>query len=47
MTPTKISMRATEMPRRIEMRLASSASPIQNAATNQMLSTRDDARVHN
>ena len=38
-TPTRISMSATEMPRRMEMRLARSASPIQIAARNQMLSS--------
>src|ERR1039458_7551511 len=37
-TPTTISMSATEMPSRIEIKLASSASPIQNAAMNQMFS---------
>jgi len=38
MTPMVISTSATEIPRRIEMRLAASARPIQAAATNQMLS---------
>jgi hypothetical protein len=31
----------------MEMRLASRASPIQNAAMNQILFTRDDDRVLN
>src|ERR1035441_1364553 len=37
-TPTKISMRATEIPSRMETKLATNASPIQNAAMNQMFS---------
>src|SRR6266404_8342476 len=38
-TPTTISISATEIPVRIEIKLASSASPIQTAAMNQMLSS--------
>src|SRR5213593_3558335 len=38
-TPTTISISATEIPVRIEIKLASSASPIQTAAINQMLSS--------
>jgi hypothetical protein len=44
-TPTRISIRATETPRQIETRLATNARPIQNAAMNQSLSqinTRSD-----
>src|SRR5437867_8147010 len=37
-TPTKISIKATEMPVRIEIRLATRARPIQTAAINQMFS---------
>src|ERR1019366_9763928 len=37
-TPTTISISATEMPTRIEIRLARNASPIQMAATNQIFS---------
>src|ERR1700690_2511629 len=37
-TPTTISMSATEMPTRMEIKLAMNASPIQMAAINQMLS---------
>src|SRR5712691_5688599 len=40
MTPTNISTRATEMSSLMEMTLATSASPIQAAATNQMFSIR-------
>src|SRR5262252_11239239 len=38
-TPTKISTSATEIPVRIEIKLADSASPIQAAAINQILSS--------
>src|SRR5262249_62104134 len=38
MTPTNISTRATEMPSRIEMTLASRANPIQADATNHTFS---------
>ena len=38
-TPTTISISATEMPTRMEIRLATNASPIQIAAMNQMLSS--------
>src|ERR1035438_5147663 len=37
-TPSRISISATEMPSRMEIRLASNARPIQNAAMNQMFS---------
>src|SRR4030042_5954281 len=37
--PRKISTRATEMPMRIEIRLARSAKPIQAAAVSQICST--------
>src|SRR6266540_2050951 len=39
MTPTRISINATEMPTRMEIRLASKAKPIQIAAMNQMFSS--------
>ena len=38
MTPTTISINATEMPRRMEIKLAINASPIQIAAIYQMFS---------
>lgn len=38
MTPTNISTSATEMPRRMDTRLAMSAIAIQAAAMNQMFS---------
>src|ERR1017187_9866148 len=37
-TTTRISMSATEIPNRMEIKLASNASPIQNAAMNQIFS---------
>src|SRR5437870_7864012 len=40
MTPTNISTSATEIPSLMEMTLATSASPIQAAATNHMFSMR-------
>src|SRR3989442_4709029 len=38
-TPTRISISATEIPSRMEIKLATSAKPIQIAAMNQMFST--------
>src|SRR5437762_11530069 len=38
-TPTRISTSATDIPVRIEIKLASNASPIQTAAMNQMFSS--------
>ena len=45
MTPTMISISATEMPRRIETRLATRANPIQNAAINQMFSISNSVQI--